>query len=263
MRNRRSQNREALTRVSTIRDEWGENSSLGRLWAMLTALAEERDRTPSVEFVCEVAAERFGTESACLIVTGPTGIAELHSSIGKLGHRIPEIEVMVGEGPIRDALELASTVLVTNLDAQPVLRRWPLFAPLAAEAGTRACFAFPLAVGVVRAGVLVLLHDATLAPGAAALREALVFADLILAMLMGDQVARQGKAPGPAQDEFPIVGPEVHQATGMVAAQLDTDLDTAFARLRARAFADERPLSEVAADVVARRLRFDPDPDIR
>jgi hypothetical protein len=261
--NRRSPNREALSRVSTIRDEWGESSSLGRLWAALTALAGERGRAVSVEFVCAVAAERFGTEGACLIVTGTTGVAELHSAIGELGRRIPEIEVTVGEGPIRDALELASPAIATDLDAEPVLRRWPLFAPLAAEAGARACFAFPLAVGVVRAGVLVLLHGSPLVPGPASLREALVFADLVLAMLMGEQVARSGQVPGPAEDEFPIVGPEVHQATGMVAAQLDTDPDTAFARLRARAFADGRRLSDVAADVVARRLRLDPDPDLR
>jgi AmiR/NasT family two-component response regulator len=69
--------------------------------------------------------------------------------------------------------------------------------------------------------------------------------------------------PGPGEDEFPLVGPEVHQAAGMVAAQLDTDPDTAFARLRARAFAEGRSLSEVAAEVVARRRRFDPDPDFR
>lgn len=263
MGNRRSQNREALSRVSTIRDEWGENSSLGRLWATLTTLAGERGRAVSVEFVCAAAAERFGAEGASLIVTGTTGVAELHSSIGELGRRIPELEVTVGEGPIRDALELASPVVITDLDAEPVLRRWPLFAPLAAEAGARACFAFPLAVGVVRAGVLVLLHGAPIAPGAAKLREALVFADLLLAMLMGEQVTRIGKVPGPAEDGFPIVGPEVHQATGMIAAQLDTDPDTAFARLRARAFADGRRLSELAADIVARRTRFDPDADIR
>ncbi|WIX98812.1 GAF and ANTAR domain-containing protein [Amycolatopsis mongoliensis] len=249
--------------MSTIRDEWGENSSLGRLWATLTALAGDRGRAVSVEFACAVAAERFGSEAACLIVTGKTGVAELHSAIGDLGRRIPEVEVTVGEGPIRDALELASPVIVTDLDAEPVLRRWPLFASLAAEAGAKACFAFPLAVGVVRAGVLVLLHGAPIVPGSASLREALVFADLVLAMLLGEQVARSGTVAGPAPDGFPIVGPEVHQATGMVAAQLDTDPDTAFARLRARAFADGRRLSEVAADVVARRLRFTPDPDPR
>ena len=49
----------------------------------------------------------------------------------------------------------------------------------------------------------------------------------------------------------------VHQAAGMVAAQLDVGVGQALIRLRAHAFGHDRPLTEVAADVVARELRFD------
>ena len=54
---------------------------------------------------------------------------------------------------------------------------------------------------------------------------------------------------------------EVHQATGMVLVQLDITPKDAFARLRAYAFAQRRPLSDVARDVVARRLVFTDDMD--
>jgi hypothetical protein len=43
----------------------------------------------------------------------------------------------------------------------------------------------------------------------------------------------------------------------MIAIQLGLDLSDALLRLRARAYATERPVSDVAADVVSRRLRFD------
>jgi ANTAR domain len=49
----------------------------------------------------------------------------------------------------------------------------------------------------------------------------------------------------------------VHQAPGMVAAQLDVSVGQALIRLRAYAFGNDRPLAEVAEDVVARKLRFD------
>ena len=49
----------------------------------------------------------------------------------------------------------------------------------------------------------------------------------------------------------------VHQAPGMVAAQLDVSVGQALIRLRAYAFGNDRPLAQVAEDVVARRLRFD------
>ncbi len=52
---------------------------------------------------------------------------------------------------------------------------------------------------------------------------------------------------------------EIHQATGMVVAQLGINAQDAFARLRAYAFAEQRLLSDVARDVVQRKLRFSND----
>src|SRR6202034_4853349 len=49
----------------------------------------------------------------------------------------------------------------------------------------------------------------------------------------------------------------VHQAAGMIAAQLQFSVSLALIRLRAHAFAADRRLTDVAEDVVARRLRFD------
>jgi len=49
----------------------------------------------------------------------------------------------------------------------------------------------------------------------------------------------------------------VHYATGMVMVQLGVDPQHALARLRAYAFAEGRTVTEVARDVVARRLSFD------
>lgn len=49
----------------------------------------------------------------------------------------------------------------------------------------------------------------------------------------------------------------VHQATGMVLAQLDVSAGEAYVRLRAHAFAYDRTLAEVARAVVERTLRLD------
>ena len=53
----------------------------------------------------------------------------------------------------------------------------------------------------------------------------------------------------------------VHQAAGMVAAQLEVSVGQALVRLRAFAFANDRPLTEVARDVVEKTLRFGTDND--
>ncbi|WP_341533603.1 ANTAR domain-containing protein [Streptomyces cinnamoneus] len=52
---------------------------------------------------------------------------------------------------------------------------------------------------------------------------------------------------------------EIDQASGMLTVQLGVGIEEAFVRLRAYAYAQGRRLADVAADVVARRLRFSPD----
>ncbi|GAB3718942.1 hypothetical protein GCM10027598_31150 [Amycolatopsis oliviviridis] len=59
--------------------------------------------------------------------------------------------------------------------------------------------------------------------------------------------------------EFTEHRAQVHQATGMVSVQLDIGLPDALVRLRARAYASDRRLDEVAQDMVLGRLTFRPD----
>ena len=49
----------------------------------------------------------------------------------------------------------------------------------------------------------------------------------------------------------------VHQAAGMISIQADVPVEVALERLQAYAAARGRLVADVAADVVARRLRFD------
>ena len=57
---------------------------------------------------------------------------------------------------------------------------------------------------------------------------------------------------------------ELHQAAGMLTAQLELPIPEALARLNAHAVATGRPVLDVARDVIARQLqlsRFEPEPD--
>ena len=48
----------------------------------------------------------------------------------------------------------------------------------------------------------------------------------------------------------------------MLTEQLGTGIADAFARLRAYAYVNDLRLTDVARDIVARRLRLCPDPDL-
>jgi hypothetical protein len=55
-----------------------------------------------------------------------------------------------------------------------------------------------------------------------------------------------------------VPGDRVHQAQGMVAAQLGCSLEEALGRLRVRADATGQPLEELALDVLDGIVRFEP-----
>jgi len=170
--------------------------------------------------------------------------------------RIEQLQYGLGEGPCVDAYGQDRPVLEPDL-AEPSTPRWLAFAPPAVGAGVRAIFGFPLHVGAVRLGALNLYRDR---PGPLTDEQhadALVMADVAAQALL---VLQAEAPPGrlatelEAGADFHYV---VHQATGMVAAQLEVSVGQALIRLRAYAFGNDRPLAEVARDVVARTLRFD------
>jgi hypothetical protein len=211
----------------------------------------------SVRLVCETAGIRLAVSGATLSVD-TSGSPELRCSTDALGERLAELHVTVGEGPCVDARQLGGPVLAGDLDAPVSQRRWPLFAPLAVEAGAGALFALPLGVGTIRVGVLALHRVLAGQLPPAMLTDSLAFAELALRLLLDEQAGLPVADGGPPAAGLPLHSPQVHQATGMISVQLNVTMSEAFARLRARAFADHRPLAGLAADVVARRLRFDP-----
>jgi hypothetical protein len=75
----------------------------------------------------------------------------------------------------------------------------------------------------------------------------------------GDVAA--GSGPGGQPAGLAVHRAEIDQATGMLTEQLGVGIAEAFLRLRAYAYAHDRRLSDLAGDIVARRLRLRPDPD--
>lgn len=169
---------------------------------------------------------------------------------------VQELQLELGEGPCVDAWRSMEPVLEPDL-AAPGNVRWPAFAQAALDAGVRGVFALPLHLGAIRLGVLVLYRDRAGVLGADELADGLLLADVAVQAILGLQAG----APVGAVHELLAAEPphwsEIHQATGMVSAQLEIPLDEAFVRLRAHAFVEGCPLREVARDVVARRLRLE------
>jgi hypothetical protein len=168
---------------------------------------------------------------------------------------VQELQLTLGEGPCVDSWRSRAPVLEANL-ADPVIVRWPAFARAGVDAGVLAVFAFPLHLGAIRIGVLVLYRGHSGMLNADEMAYGLVLADMATQVLL----ALQAGAPADVLHEVlanePSHWAEVHQATGMVSVQLGVSLDEAFVRLRAHAFAEGIPLRTVASEIVARRYRL-------
>jgi len=236
-------------------------SSRVRLW--VTERAAVLGIPISTRVLCETAVDRLDVDGAVLSVDNSSRWLETRESTDLLGAELAELEVTVGEGPSADVRKQGGPVLVTDLDSRASQYRWPAFAPLAVTAGACAMFALPMCIGAIRVGVLTLhrMRPGPLTPQA--LPDSLAFADLALRLLLDEQAGLPVPVDGAAVDgELPLHAPQVHQATGMIAMQLDLTMEDAFVRLRAMAFAGQRPLAELAADVVARRVRFHRNGDV-
>jgi GAF domain/ANTAR domain len=228
-----------------------------RVSVVLRAMANaDRDGSASmVDRVCSAAVELLSLSGAglSLMVDG-----ELRGTAGVSEHGIAavqELQLTLGEGPCVDAWRTMEAVLEADL-TDPAHGRWPAFARAGVQAGVGAVFALPLQLGAVALGVLALyrarpapLSDEELALG-------LVLAEVATQTVLGLQAGAAPEELHVLLADEPAYWAEIHQATGMVSAQLGISLDEAFVRLRSHAFAGDRALREVAGDVVARRLRL-------
>ncbi len=169
---------------------------------------------------------------------------------------LEDLQFTLGEGPCVECSATGRPVLQPDL-AGTGPARWPAFAQGALDAGIRAVFAFPLQVGRIRLGVLDLYRDFPGDLSETELADALSFADAATAVLLHVQAhpALDGVSPG----SIPMLEDraEVHQATGMVSVQAEVSMGEALARLRARAYSSERPVLELARDVLTGDVRFD------
>ncbi len=210
----------------------------------------------TTERLCQVCADVTGaTGAGIMLMAGDVATGSVCST-DRVSAIIEQLQYDLGEGPCVDAYHQDRPVREPNL-ADPDTPRWLAFTGPAVDAGARAVFGFPLQVGAVRLGALNLYNDR---PGNLTddqYLDALVMADVAaqaLLLLQADAPSDTLAVELESNANFQYV---VHQASGMVAAQLEVPVSRALIRLRAYAFGNDRSLTDVARDVVDRRLRFD------
>jgi len=231
-----------------------------RVWASVGQQAE--GRRPSVTHVCAAAVARVGVDGVGLSIMVSPILRETMYATDRTATELEELQLTFGEGPCVDTFTTGWPVLVADLRATGYETRWPAFTPAALRCGATAMFALPLRLGHLRLGAIDLYRAQPGLLDPDELADALVFAHAAGVVLLDTAARLEPDTAAMAWPPAVALADQalVHQATGMVSVQLGVSVETAFIRLRAFAYANDQPLSQVAATVVHRRLRFDPDP---
>jgi len=219
--------------------------------------------------ICDSAMREAGADGAALAVLSRSAQSrELIYATDGLAQQLDELQYTIGEGPCFDAYLNGTPQFHPELNSTSQPSRWPTFAADAIRLGAHALFAFPIPDGQQPMGVLELYRRSAGkldAAECAAVKEcAATIADQLatnwehhVARLGGVEMALDAAAiddVAQCQAANPFTRTQIHIAGGMVAVQLGIDPGEGVDRLRAYSYACGRRISEVAADMIARRL---------
>ncbi|WP_336707399.1 GAF and ANTAR domain-containing protein [Oerskovia sp. USHLN155] len=223
----------------------GRSTMLGLL---ARSLAGGDATAPLAVRLCRACVEILAADGGALTLSSTTPERLTVSTSDGVSARFEDLQEVLGEGPGQVAYSEGRTVIevIDGVDSA----RFPVFSELAEHVtGPVTLFAIPMRPAGQTIGVLTLYRArGQLAHG---IEDAQFLADAVGAALLGDPASVNALS-------FPT-WPErarVHQATGIVIAQLQVAPEDALALLRATAFARSQTLDQVADDVVSGDLNF-------
>jgi hypothetical protein len=217
------------------------------------ALRKLEDSGHAPETFSEPFVEFLPITGAAVSTLGDLLGSETVSATDDRAAHLDELQFDLGEGPCWDALRSARPVRAPELLVD-YGERWPSFVLAVKDEGVRSMFAFPLLVGPLRLGAVDLYSVTPVALDPAHESRAETLAEII-----GRHILRGALGDGLRDDEpgsSPLSRRALHQATGIVLAQLDLPPEDARLIIHGQAFASGRPVIEVADEIVGGRLRF-------
>ena len=219
---------------------------------LIARLAREIAKAPpdvdSAARLCHAICRVLGAEGASLTLDNATSNRLTLCATDHVAAHLDSAQEVLGEGPCIDAYITGVPVVA---DLESAVRRWPLFADRIRPTGIELLYALPMHAGPSVLGV-VSLYKREASGLTADLADAAFLVEAIGAAVVS--AAREHMVLNDL-DAWPSRR-DVHQATGMVIAQLAVTEADALAILRAHAYATGTDLPSVARTVIDRTLVF-------
>lgn len=220
------------------------------LTAVLTGDYDIHAYTYRLSRIC---VEFLRATAAGIILQKTTGDLQLLVSSSDRMRLVELTECQTSEGPCYEALSEDRPAAEPELESAGV-ERWPTFAPRALEAGFRSVYAVPMRLREKRIGALNLFSDQTDALDARTLRLAQALADMTTIALTKQQMIEDQSELSRQLQAALTSRIAIEQAKGMIAEDLDVDVEEAFAVLRRASRSNNVRLIDLAQAVVDRAL---------
>ena len=214
------------------------------------------DGLPLPDRLCRAAALTLGCDGGAITIAYTQVERVTLCTTDATARLLEETQDVVGQGPGPDAFTTGAYARFDLLDVDGPDPRWPLLesdsltalAPLVVHA-------LPMGEGDDRVIGVLTLHQHGV-DREIDLEAGLIVSRVVAAGLLADGPSMQAAGQGPWSERA-----EVHQATGMVVAQLGVPETDALALLRAYAYSHDQSVSVTAHAVIARILAFSANPD--
>ncbi len=206
--------------------------------------------------ICGRAAATLDEPLLSVFISTPSSAAPgLVAGTNAEAEALAHLELVHGEGPALDAINLKSPVLIENLSNASA--RWPMHVRGALDQNVAAAFAFPLGLHAEPLGALVLYHET---PGPLLATEqarARIAAETVFEILVRAQAVAQESetlsAPLAALAEQSDI---IDVAAGILAVRLALTVEDAALLLRAHAYSRQLTLHQTATAIVAGTLQL-------
>ena len=196
--------------------------------------------------------ETLDVDGAGVMLADPEDNLRFAASNDPVLSALENLQIELDEGPCLAAYRSGERIIAENLKTD---ERFPDFGPRAVEAGMQAVYSFPMRCEDRVVGALNFYRADSSGLTEEQIRAAGILADVATAYLLHSrqddkihdlaaqlQVALESRVP-------------IEQAKGYVAASLGCSVDDAFEVLRSHARSHSVKLGQVAAGVLARRLK--------
>jgi transcriptional regulator with GAF, ATPase, and Fis domain len=217
-------------------------------------LADEFDIVEFLQSLSADSVEIIGAEAASVMLADARGGLRLVAASEERMRVLELFEMQSAQGPCLDALGTGQAVQASAAESR---RRWPAFAPRASAAGFRVLCAVPMRAHADIIGALNLFRGSDQPFSDAELEIARAMAQVATIALIQERAIRERSMRAEQLQAALRSRIVIEQAKGMLAEHLSTTIDEAFQLLNNYARDHNRRLTEVAREVVDRKIPHD------